>query len=104
MPLNIDPEKILSSPFVIGLAGAIVALKGAPGKTWRERLINAGAGMLTAGFMTPGVAEFFALNTPAMHAAAAFAIGLFAMNFIAAASNWIRESKLSDVLPWARKD
>ena len=100
---NSDYDKVWTSPFVIGLAGAVVALKGAPGKTWLERLVNAGMGTLMAGFLTPGVTEFFSLPSPAMHAAAAFAIGLFGMNLVAAANSWIREAKLSDVLPWAKK-
>jgi hypothetical protein len=28
---------------------------------------------------------------------------LFGMNFVAAAVAWIKEMKLSDVLPWARR-
>lgn len=101
---EIDTEKLLASPFVIGLAGAVVALKGAPGKTWGERLINAGAGTLLAGFMTPAVASFFGLHTPQMLSGIAFMLGLFGMNITSAINEWIREAKLSDVLPWTRKE
>ena len=101
---DFDSEKILGSPFTIGLAGAIVALKGAPGATWSERLVNAGAGTLLAGFLTPAVASFFGLQTPPMLSGVAFMLGLFGMNLTSAINDWIRSAKLSDVLPWARKD
>lgn len=101
---ELDADKILANPFTIGLAGAVVALKGAPGKTWAERLINAGAGTLLAGFLTPAVAAFFGLQTPPMQSGIAFMLGLFGMNLTSAINDWIRSAKLSDVLPWVRRD
>lgn len=104
MPLSgFDPEKIMASPFLIGFAGAVVALRGAPGKTWLERVINATCGALMAGFMTAAIAEFFGLRTAEMQSAIAFCIGLFGMNLTAAVNDWIREAKLADVVPWIKK-
>jgi len=38
--MDIDPEKIVKSPFLIGALGALVALRGAPGESWLIRCIN----------------------------------------------------------------
>lgn len=105
MPLSeINTDKIMTSPFFIGLAGAVVALKGAPGKTWADRLVNAGMGTLIAGFMTPAVSTFFGFTTVPMHSGIAFMLGLFGMNITSAINEWIRAAKLSDVLPWGKKE
>lgn len=103
MPVNFDPEKVLASPFLIGLAGAVVALKGAPGKSWGERLFNAGCGALLAGFLSAAIAEWLGLTTSEARSAVAFVVGLFGMNLVASANAWISEAKLSDVIPWLRK-
>ncbi len=80
-----------------------MALRGAPGETWSARLINVVSGALIAGFLSPAVAEWFSLTSPSMQGAMAFASGLFGMNFVATAVAWIKEIKLADVLPWARR-
>lgn len=98
-----DIDKLLDSPFLVGLAGSIVALRGAPGKTWLERALSAGSGALLAGFLTEATAEYFGLKTPQMQSAIAFVIGLFGMNLIAALNEWIRITKLADLLPWSKK-
>ena len=102
-PPEIDPSKVVSSPFVVGLAGAIVALKGAPGKSWGERCFNAGCGALLAGFLSAAIAEWLGLRTPETKSAVAFVVGLFGMNLVASINSWLSEAKLSDVIPWIRK-
>lgn len=101
--MDIDPERIVRSPFVIGAIGSIIASRSAPGETWPVRIFNVISGALFAGFVSPGLAEWFALTSPAMQGAMAFASGLFGMNFVATAVAWIKEMKLADVLPWARR-
>lgn len=103
-PPEIDPAKVVSSPFVIGLAGAIVALKGAPGKNWGERCFNAGCGALLAGFLSAAIAEWLGLRTNETRSAVAFVVGLFGMNLVASINAWLRQAKLSDVVPWIRRD
>lgn len=99
----IDHEKVLASPFLIGLAGAVVALKGAPGKTWFERVFNAGCGALLAGFLSAAIGEWLGLRTTETRSAVAFVVGLFGMNLVAAVNVWLSETKLADVLPWLKK-
>lgn len=101
--MDLDPERIARSPFLIGALGALVALKGAPGDTWPMRIFNVFSGALLAGFGAPAIAEFFSLTTPAMQGAMSFAVGLFGMNFVAASGVWIKQLQLSDVLPWVRR-
>lgn len=101
--MDIDPDRVLRSPFLIGALGALVALKGAPGETWAARIFNILSGALLAGFAAPAIAEFFSLPSPAMQGAMSFAVGLFGMNFVATASVWIKHLHISDVLPWLRR-
>lgn len=100
---ELDTDKILASPFVVGLFGAVVALKGCPGRSWIERVFNAGCGALLAGFLSAALAEWLGLRTPETRSAVAFIVGLFGMNLVASANAWLLEAKLSDVLPWIKK-
>lgn len=101
--MDIDPERIVRHPLTIGALGALVALRGSPGDTWLIRAFNVLSGALLAGFFSPAASEFFALTTPAMQGAMAFAIGLFGMNFVATGVQWIKALQLSDVVPWLRR-
>lgn len=101
--MDLDPERLARSPFLIGALGALVALRGAPGESWPTRALSVLSGALIAGFVSPALAEWFSLTTPAMQGALSFASGLFGMNFIAAAVAWIKQLQLSDILPWVRR-
>jgi hypothetical protein len=100
--MDIDPEKVLRSPYIAGALGALLALKSTPGDTWPTRLFNVLAGALIAGFISPAVCEFFSLESPAMQGAMAFASGLFGMNVIAMVVGWTKTLQLSDFLPWIK--
>lgn len=96
-------DRITRSHWFSGLAGSIVALRGAPGATWKQRAFNVFSGLVFAGFGAPAVIETFELNTAGMASAVGFACGLFGMNLVAAVTSWIAEAKLADVLPWLRR-
>jgi len=100
--MDIDPEKAWSSPFLAGALGALVALKGTPGASWWERVVNVISGALIAGYLSPAAAEFFALDTPAKQSGMAFACGLLGMNLVAMVVGWTKTLQLSDVLPWMK--
>lgn len=97
--MDFDPTK----PFIIGGLGALVALKGAPGTSAREKIFNVVCGALLAGFLAPMVAAYFGLKTAEMQAGCAFAVGLFGMNLVATATAWLKDLKLADVLPWINR-
>ena len=101
LSMDFNTETVTKSPFVIGMLGAIVALRGAPGSTWRERLFNVISGTLLAGFFSPAITEYFSVETPAIQAAAAFAVGLFGLNLTAALLEQIKGAKFS--LPFTRE-
>lgn len=102
-PPDLDPDKIFSSPFFVGLAGAVVALKGCPGKSWGERVFNAGCGALLAGFLSAAIAEWLGFRTSETRSAVAFVTGLFGMNLVASVNVWLSETKLADMIPWIKK-
>ena len=90
-------------PFVVGLVGGIVSLRGAPGASWKERFFHVVSAGALAGFCSPALTEWFGLTTPAMQSCAAFVVGLFGLNLTATAVEWIRGAKLADFMPWAKK-
>lgn len=102
--MEIDPERFIKSPFLIGLAGAIVSLRWAPGVGWWERLFTAASGSLMAGFFAPAVSQYLKFESPEMQGATAFAMGLFGLNAAATALRWIATLQLADLLPWKKKD
>lgn len=102
---DLDPEtahKVGKSPFVAGFLGAVVALRGVPGASWKERTANTLSGSLMAGFLSPAAVEYFGLTTTSMQSAMAFAIGLFGLNLMAAILTFIKNAKLEDYIPWKR--
>jgi hypothetical protein len=101
--MDIDPERIIKSPFFAGMLGSIVSLKWAPGTRWTERAFNAFCGSAMAGFMAPAVAQYLKLDSPQMQGATAFAAGLFGLNLAATGFRWLATLQLSDLLPWRNK-
>lgn len=100
--MKIELEEWLGSPFVAGFVGGLLALRGVPGATFRERAFNVFSAMMLAGFFAPAVADFFGLQTPELKSATAFAVGLFGLNLVATTVELIKALTLDDVLPWRR--
>lgn len=103
MDFDLDRLAFLK-PFAVGAAGGLVSLRYAPGLSRKERAFNLLCGALLAGFLTDAIFELFSLRSQAMWGAIAFLVGVFGMNVLATANTWLRELKLSDVLPWFRKE
>lgn len=101
--MDIDFDRIIRHPYTIGLLGAVVSLRWAPGKTWFSRFCNVLIGSLLAGFFSPAISEFFNLTTDGTQNAMAFATGLFGMNWVSTVIVWGKQVQLSDVLPWIRR-
>ena len=103
--MALDPqaaEEVVKSPWLAGALGAAVALRGVPGVTWWERLLNVLSGSMLSGFLSPALSEYFGMTTPAMQAAMSFAVGLFGLNLMAAVIAFIKTAKLDDYIPWKR--
>lgn len=103
--IDLDPDsanKVAKSPFVAGFLGALIALRGVPGASWKERIANTLSGSIMAGFLSPAASEYFGLATSSMQSAMAFAIGLFGLNLMASILTFIKNAKLEDYIPWKR--
>lgn len=101
MQPDINPE-LIKSPWVAGAMGALVALRGVPGISWLERAFNLICGSIIAGYMSPAAATYLGLEKPELHYTAAFLMGLFGLNLIAAIVEAIRTADLGKLLPWNR--
>lgn len=96
--MDIDPQKIVSTPLFFGVAGALIATKFAPGISWLERITNASSGAACAGLLTPAVGEMFKLSSTSMLNGLAFVIGMFGMSIVAAIMQGLRDLKVADII------
>ena len=98
--MDIDPERVLRSPFATGALGAVVtALKFTPaGTAWYERMFNVLCGSLFAGFLTPAFAEFTGLSSPAMVSWSGFMFGLVGLSLAAALLQAIKETPGAQII------
>lgn len=105
--MDLDPDRILRSPFAHGALGAIVtALKFTPaGTVWYERLFNVLCGSLLAGYLTPAFVEFVGMTSLAMASAAGFMFGLVGLSLAAALLQAIKETSWSQIIAsWLRRN
>lgn len=98
MGIELDPERVAGSPFVVGAAGALISLRFVPGKGFVERFGIVAAGTACAGYVTPALAEWFGLQSPAMHGALAFLIGMFGLSLAAAGMQAVRDPAFVETL------
>lgn len=96
--MDIDPERVMRSPFTVGAAGSLVALKFAPGATWSERVFNVLAGSVCAGFVGPALTDWLNVASPGMTAGVHFGVGMFGLSLAAAAMQGIKETRLGEIL------
>lgn len=96
--MQIEPDKWLASPFVIGSLGALVGLRFAPGASWTGRAFNVGSGGLCAWFVAPALAEIGHISSPGLAAALAFAVGMFGLSAASAISTGLRDLKVSEII------
>ena len=97
--MDIDPERIARSPFLIGAVGALVtAIKFTPGASWPERGFNIVAGALCAGFITPALVEWLHMSSNNYVSGAAFVVRLLGMSFAAAILDGIKSLKVADII------
>lgn len=93
-----DPESLLHSHILAGVAGSLVGLRWAPGATWLERAGNLLAGCGCAVYVTPGIAEWADIHSPRSLAALSFAVGMFGLSIAAAVVQALRDAKLGEAL------
>lgn len=98
-----DPSQLISNPFVAGLVGGLLALRGVPGDTLKERAFTAISACLLAGFLSPAVSEYFGLDSESMRSAVSFLIGLFGLNLVSAGFEYLKVLNLADLVPWGKK-
>jgi hypothetical protein len=96
--MEIDPDRVLRSPWIAGGLGALVGLAFAPGATWRERAFNVLCGGLCAGYITPALTEWLRIEPAGMKAFAAFAVGMFGLSVAAEAARWIKAGGVGQLI------
>lgn len=97
--MDLEPDRIVQSPFTVGAIGALItAVKFTPGATWIERGFNILAGSAAAGFITPALVEWLSMKSPAYASGAAFLFGLVGMSLAAAALQGIRDTPLGQII------
>lgn len=95
--MDIDPDRILRSPWVAGGLGALVGLRFAPGLTWWERAFNILCGCLCAGYISPALMEWLRIDPAGIRACAAFGVGMFGLSVAAEVMKFVRDGDLRQV-------
>ena len=103
--MEIDPDKVLRSPWIAGALGSIVALRFAPGERWGDRVFNVLAGCLCAGYIAPALTEWLRIEPAGIRACAAFGVGMFGLSVAAEVVKFIRDGGLRQLAAswWSRK-
>lgn len=96
--MDFDFDRVARSHFMSGALGSLVALRFAPGTTWKERVFNVAAGSVTAGYAAPALIEWFKVQTPGLANASAFFIGLLGMSFVAACMEGLKTLPVAQIL------
>lgn len=96
--MGLDLDGLSRSPALAGIAGSLVALRFAPGDSWKDRLFNFVSGSLCAVLVAPALAEFLSLKSHAMLSGLSFAVGLFGLSVAAAIAHGIKGVKLEEVI------
>lgn len=96
--LDIDPAAALNHPAVVGLAGALVGLKFAPGATWRERLFSVAAGAAISVYVGPITAEQLALTSEGARMGLGFGLGMFGITVADLVARTLRDLKLGEII------
>ncbi len=97
--MELDPDRLARSPFLIGGLGALVtAIRFTPGASWPERAANVIAGALATGYCTPALAAWLQIKEPQYENALAFVLGLLAMSLLAAGLQAVKETPFGQIL------
>ena len=81
MAMDLDWERVLRNPFVVGLLGsAITAWRFTPGASIPAKVVNALCGSAIAGYGAPLVAEVTAQPSPHFLSVVALILGLVGMS------------------------
>ncbi len=98
MPLDLDPDRLARSPFLVGALGSFVALRFAPGQTWAERLFNVMCGALCSGFCAPALTEWMHVSTAGMQSFCAFVVGMFGLSLAAAITTTLKTMDMASIV------
>lgn len=103
--MDIDIDKIIHAPFVIGLVGGFVAVaKSMPGATGGEKATNVFLGGMSAEYVTPALIEWTKITSNNYSLFAAFIVGAVSMSLAAAILQGIKETKLGEIIDsWLKR-
>lgn len=92
-------NNIIESPFLAGVAGAFVAaVRFLPGSGWVDKGINFLCGCMFALFCSPGVIDYFSIQTDGKSSLASFILGVFGLVLAASITNGIKETKWGEII------
>lgn len=103
--MDIDPERVARSPFVVGGVGAAISAWKfpVPGSNFFDKLGNTIAGAACAGYVGPMVNEWLKMESETYRMGAAFILGIMGMSLAAAILKAIADTPLAQIAgDWLR--
>ena len=96
--MDIDFDRVTRNPYAAGALGSLVALRFAPGLSWLERFVNVATGGLCAGFLAPGLSDWWHITSHGIQSGLAFGVGMFGLSLAAAVLQGIRELRMAEII------
>jgi len=94
--MSFEPDKIVTNPFVVGFAGALLGLRAWPGTTWAEKVSNIALGFAVAVVVGPAVVDYLHISSERIGAAIIFSCGAAGLVVFAALIDGIKQTKFGE--------
>lgn len=89
---------VIFHPFMAGMAGSLVALRWAPGKSWWDRFFNVCSTIPIVIYGGPAMIDLFGITTDSMILLMGFAIGALGLNIFAKLYEGIKQTEVAAIL------
>lgn len=93
-----ETKDVVTNPFAVSFAGALLGLKAWPGGTWTEKACNLTLGFLIAIVGGPALAEYLHVESVRISAAIIFACGAAGLVVFASLIEGLRQTKVSALI------
>jgi hypothetical protein len=102
--MNLDPDSLVTNPFVAALAGAALGLRALPGANIYEKAANLAFGFIVAIFAGPAVLEWLHITSLKLSAGVIFGFGAAGLVLFGAIIEGVKSTQFGVIIQgWLSK-